>query len=191
MVAYGAEQRVRVPALRAAWLTQTVVHWPFPPRTVQAMLPEGLVVDAYAGAAWVGFTPFVMADVRPPGVPARMPDVPTFAETNLRTCVRHRNGRDGLWFLSVEVACPLMVAARAIGAPCNPATLAPSASPQAAAPSPTARRPSPEHSGRRPAGRRARVGERRPGFASVSSLNRRPEAGPAEPGSVRLPRTRA
>jgi uncharacterized protein YqjF (DUF2071 family) len=123
VVAYGAEQRVRMPALRAGWLTQTFVHWPYPPEMVQALLPEGLVVDVHEGAAWVGLTPFAMADVRPPGVPAWVPGVPTFAETNLRTYVRHRNGRDGLWFLSIEVACPLMLAARAIGAPYHPGTL--------------------------------------------------------------------
>jgi uncharacterized protein len=112
-----------MPALRAGWLTQTFVHWPYPPEMVQALLPEGLVVDVHEGAAWVGLTPFAMADVRPPGVPAWVPGVPTFAETNLRTYVRHRNGRDGLWFLSIEVACPLMLAARAIGAPYHPGTL--------------------------------------------------------------------
>ncbi|MFF1306336.1 YqjF family protein [Streptomyces sp. NPDC058307] len=117
MVAYGAEQRVRVPALRARWLRQTFVHWPFRPEDVQALLPPGLVVDQYDGAAWVGFTPFVMADVRPPGVPASAPWLPTFAETNLRTYVRREDGRDGIWFLSIEVACPLMLAARAVGAP--------------------------------------------------------------------------
>ncbi|GHE55613.1 YqjF family protein [Streptomyces capitiformicae] len=127
MVAYGAEQRVRVPALRAGWLRQTFVHWAFPPDKVQALLPGELVVDEYDGAAWVGFTPFVMADVRLPGVPALVPGLPTFAETNLRTYVRHRDGRDGLWFLSIEVACPLMLAARAVGAPCNPGTLSVSA----------------------------------------------------------------
>jgi uncharacterized protein YqjF (DUF2071 family) len=123
VVAYGAEQRVRLPALRARWLTQTFVHWPFPPGVVQALVPEELVVDEYEGAAWVGLTPFLMADVRPPGLPAAVPGLPTFAETNLRTCVRHRDGRDGFWFLSIEVAFPLMLAARAVGAPYTPGTL--------------------------------------------------------------------
>jgi uncharacterized protein YqjF (DUF2071 family) len=123
VVAYGAEQRVRWPALRAGWRTQTFVHWAFPPEAVQALLPGELTVDVYEGAAWVGLTPFVMADVRPHGVPAAVPGLPTFAETNLRTYVRHRDGRDGLWFLSIEVACPLMLAARTIGAPYNPGTL--------------------------------------------------------------------
>ncbi|MEU3839460.1 DUF2071 domain-containing protein [Streptomyces sp. NPDC028635] len=118
MVAYGAEQRVRIPALRTGWLRQTFVHWPFPPRAVQALLPPELVVDEYDGAAWVSLTPFVMADVRPPGVPAALPGLPTFAETNLRTYARHRDsGRDGLWFLTIEVTFPLMLAARAVGVP--------------------------------------------------------------------------
>jgi uncharacterized protein YqjF (DUF2071 family) len=64
-----------------------------------------------------------MAGVRPPAVPALVPWLPTFAETNLRTYVRHRDGTDGLWFLSIEVACPLMLAARAVGAPYHPGTL--------------------------------------------------------------------
>jgi uncharacterized protein YqjF (DUF2071 family) len=64
-----------------------------------------------------------MADVRLPGVPAALPGLPTFAETNLRTYVRHRDGRDGIWFLSIDVAFPPMLAARAIGAPYNPGTL--------------------------------------------------------------------
>lgn len=123
MVAYGAEQRVPLPMLRAGWHVQTFVHWPFRPQAVQALVPPELVVDQYEEAAWVGLTPFVMADVRPPGVPATALGLPTFAETNLRTYVRHRDGRDGLWFLSIEVACPLMVAARAIGAPYHPGTL--------------------------------------------------------------------
>ncbi|MFI2371185.1 YqjF family protein [Streptomyces sp. NPDC018833] len=114
---------MRVPALRAGWLRQTFVHWAFPPDEVQALLPGDLVVDEYDGAAWVGLTPFVMTNVRPPGLPALAPGLPTFAETNLRTYVRHRDGRDGLWFLSIEVACPLMLAARAVGAPYNQGTL--------------------------------------------------------------------
>ncbi|MGW1752408.1 DUF2071 domain-containing protein [Streptomyces sp. NPDC002092] len=55
-----------------------------------------------------------MADVGPPGAQAALP---SFAETNLRTYVRERGGRDGPWFLPLEVSCPVMPAARAIGAP--------------------------------------------------------------------------
>ncbi|MER6489650.1 YqjF family protein [Streptomyces griseorubiginosus] len=117
MVAYGAEQRVRVAAVRARWLRQTFVHWPFRPQAVQALLPPELAVDVYEGAAWVGLTPFVMAAVRPVGLPAKVPALPSFAETNLRTYVLRADGRDGIWFLSIDVASPVMLAARAVGAP--------------------------------------------------------------------------
>lgn len=116
-VQYEAEQRVRVPVLRTGWVRQTFVHWRYPPDAVQALLPEGLVVDEYEGAAWVGLTPFVMAGLRPAGMPAPVPGLPSFAETNLRTYVRDRSGRDGLWFLTIEVACPLMLTAQAVGVP--------------------------------------------------------------------------
>ncbi|MFD3839550.1 DUF2071 domain-containing protein [Streptomyces sp. NPDC058642] len=43
--------------------------------------------------------------------------MPTFPETNLRTYVRGPGGRDGVWFLAIEVGFPLMLAARAVGAP--------------------------------------------------------------------------
>jgi uncharacterized protein YqjF (DUF2071 family) len=99
------------------------VHWPFPPDEVQARLPGRLVVDTFQGAAWVSLTPFVMADVRPPGLPGTVPGLPAFAETNLRTYVRRPGGRDGLWFLSIEVACALMLPARAVGVPYHPGTL--------------------------------------------------------------------
>ncbi|MGW2715176.1 YqjF family protein, partial [Streptomyces sp. NPDC001356] len=105
---------MRLPALRAGWLTQTFVHWAYPPEEVQRLLPDGLVVDTFDGAAWVSLTPFVMADVRPPGLPLALP---SFPETNLRTYVRDRSGRDGLWFLSIEVSSPVMLGARAVGVP--------------------------------------------------------------------------
>ncbi|MFJ4002454.1 YqjF family protein [Streptomyces sp. NPDC090023] len=100
----------RVPVLRARWLTQTFVSWPYEPRTVQVLLPEGLVVDEYDGAAWVTLTPYLMADVRLLGLPA----LPTFPETNLRTYVR---GPDAVWFFSLDVTCPLLLAGRALGVP--------------------------------------------------------------------------
>ncbi|MFH8336397.1 DUF2071 domain-containing protein [Streptomyces sp. AM6-12] len=68
-----------------------------------------------------------MADARLHGIPATMPGLPTVAETNLRTYIRSRDRRDGIWFLSIGVAFPPMPADRAIGAPYNPATLTVSA----------------------------------------------------------------
>ncbi|WP_308312609.1 DUF2071 domain-containing protein [Streptomyces sp. ISL-11] len=103
-----------MPLLKARWLRQTFVHWPYEPQAVQALLPEGLIADTYGEKAWVSLTPFIMEAVRPACVP---PTPFTFPETNLRTYVRLPDGREGLWFLSLDVTAPLMLAARIIGVP--------------------------------------------------------------------------
>ncbi|MFE4960993.1 YqjF family protein [Streptomyces sp. NPDC056653] len=101
--------------LTARWLSQTFVHWPYPPEEVQALLPRGLQVDVSRNAAWVGITPFLMASVKVLGA-VPLP-VSTFNETNVRTYARLPDGRNGLWFLSIDVSNPVMLAARVIGAP--------------------------------------------------------------------------
>ncbi|MBA2947364.1 YqjF family protein [Streptomyces himalayensis] len=116
MVSTGPDHRLRLPVLRAVLLTQTFVHWQYPPDEVQKLLPDGLVVDQRDGAAWVSLTPFLMAGVRPPGLPV-VPTLDAFPATNLRTYVRWPGGRDGVWFLSSEVGSAVMLAARAVGAP--------------------------------------------------------------------------
>ncbi len=84
------------------WEQLTFVHWPFERDAVQDLLPHGLTVDTYDGRAWVGLVPFHMW-VAPPGLPA-LPWLGRFCETNVRTYVRDRNGRVGVWFFSLEAA---------------------------------------------------------------------------------------
>ncbi|MGP4113405.1 YqjF family protein [Streptomyces sp. 4N509B] len=125
MVSESPEEDPRLPVLRAQWTTLTFVHWPFGIDEVRRTLPEGLAVDAFEGRAWVSLTPFVMAHVRPLGLPPGLPGLLTFAETNLRTYVRGPGGRDGLWFLDIEAGSPTTLAARAtVGAPYHWADLA-------------------------------------------------------------------
>jgi uncharacterized protein len=117
MPSLSPDQRAWPPVLKAGWLQQTFLHWPFRPADVQVLLPPGLLVDEYDGMAWVSLTPFLMASVRPAGV-AMEPRVSTFPETNLRTYVRRPDGRDGIWFLTLEVGSAAMLAARCtVGAP--------------------------------------------------------------------------
>jgi uncharacterized protein len=70
---------------------------------VQARLPAGLEVETFDGAAWVGLVPFLMDGVRPPGVPPA-PWASRFPETNVRTYARGPDGRDAIWFLSLDAA---------------------------------------------------------------------------------------
>ena len=112
------EERVRWPVVLQRWLHMTFLHWAFAPADVQARLPPEVEVQTLDGVAWVGLTPFLMADFRLPISPP-VPLLSTFPETNLRTYVRGPDGRDGLWFLSLEASnLPTVLGARAAyGAP--------------------------------------------------------------------------
>ena len=124
MVSAEPEEAVRLTVLRGGWLTLTFVHWRYDPDVVQSLLPDGLTVDTHDRSAWVTLAPFLMADQRPPLLPT-VGRLGTFPETNLRTYVRGPDGRDGLWFFSLEAANAMfVVSARAVvGAPYRRASL--------------------------------------------------------------------
>ena len=108
------EERVRTTPVRQSWRTMTFLHWPIDPAIIQSRLPEGLVPDVIDGSAWVGLTPFRLERFRLlGGIP--LPPSSTFPETNLRTYVRDRQGRDGLWFFSLDVSNPLNVVGGRVG----------------------------------------------------------------------------
>lgn len=90
------------------WQTMTFLHWAYDPDEVGALLPAGLEVDTHDGKAWVGLTPFLMVDFRVACLPP-VPGLSTFPETNVRTYVRGPDGRDGLWFLSLDAASLITV----------------------------------------------------------------------------------
>jgi uncharacterized protein len=95
------EEVVRHPMVHQRWRDVSFLHWRCDPDTVQLLLPPGLRVDTFDGAAWVGLTPFGVEDSRPHLMPA-VPGLSSFPETNLRTYVIGPDGRDGLWFLTLE-----------------------------------------------------------------------------------------
>ncbi len=83
------------------WEQLTFIHWPFERAAIQRLLPDGLVADEWEGAVWVGLVPFLMRVGFPGGV--TMPKwAGVFPETNVRTYVRDRDGRPGVWFCSLE-----------------------------------------------------------------------------------------
>ena len=101
------------PLMHHRWTAVTFLHWPYRPEVVQRLLPPGLEVETADGAAWVGLVPFRMEDVRLPGLPP-LPWASSFPETNVRTYVRDRHGRPGIWFFSLDAArLGAVVAARA------------------------------------------------------------------------------
>ena len=109
------EHSIDHPVMHMRWEQVSFVHWSYAPEVIAPFLPDGLTVDTWDGQAWVGLVPFVMAGVRPVGVPP-VPGLSRFPEFNVRTYVRDAEGRDGLLFLTLEAAQPLALAARpAIG----------------------------------------------------------------------------
>src|ERR1700722_18032002 len=90
------------PVMRQRWERLTFLHWPFEAADVQRLLPSGLEVETCDGAAWVGLVPFYMRVATPGGRRGRW--VSNFCETNVRTYVRDRGGRSGIWFFSLDAS---------------------------------------------------------------------------------------
>jgi uncharacterized protein len=90
------------------WERLLFLHWRWDVDVVQRMLPPGLTVDTFQGAAWLGIVPLFMRNVRPRFVPA-VPLVSDFLELNVRTYVYDRDGRPGLYFFSLDCDQPLAV----------------------------------------------------------------------------------
>lgn len=118
----GAEQILRhashrpwpLPAaewvLAQDWNDLLFAHWPVPVGALRPLVPAALEVDTFEETAWLAVTPFRLSGVRPRLLPA-LPLVSEFPEVNVRTYVRHRGGFPGIWFLSLDCASVLTVAA--------------------------------------------------------------------------------
>jgi uncharacterized protein len=109
-------RRVGVPVNLHRWENITFLHWPFEPSVLAPLVPEETTVLTHEGSAWVSVTPFFIR-VRPPGIPS-VPRVGAFPETNVRTYVTGPGGREGLWFLRMEVTqLWFVLTLRALGLP--------------------------------------------------------------------------
>jgi uncharacterized protein YqjF (DUF2071 family) len=101
------------PTMRQTWRNLTFLHWRYHAETIRRTLPPELTLDTFDGSAWIGLAPFVLAGVRPFGLPAT-PWISQFPETNVRTYVLGPDGEPGVWFFTLEADRLLAVlAARA------------------------------------------------------------------------------
>ena len=94
--------------MRQRWRELAFLHWEWEPAAIARLLPPGLAPDLHHGRAFIGAIPFRMEGVRPLGVPP-LPWLSAFPEFNLRTYVRDRHGRPGVWFFSLDAGNPLAV----------------------------------------------------------------------------------
>ena len=93
------------------WSCISFLHWSYEPAVLRQLLPYRLRPQTFDGRAWVGVTPFFLEDLRTPVAPAP-PWFTSFPETNVRTYVVGPDGREGLWFFSLDAARlePVLVA---------------------------------------------------------------------------------
>ena len=95
------------------WNDLLFAHWPVPAKTIAPLLPPGLILDTFDGAAWIGVVPFFIDCVRTRTFGTHTFAVPTtteFCELNLRTYVRSpRSGLSGVYFFSLDAASALAV----------------------------------------------------------------------------------
>ena len=70
-------------------------------------MPRELLIQEFQGTSWVGVVPFRMSGVTRRGLPD-LPWVSAFPELNVRLYVE-RDGKPGVWFLSLDATNPLAV----------------------------------------------------------------------------------
>ena len=91
------------------WSDLLFAHWPVDAAALTGLLPAGLDLDTFGGAAWLGVVPFRMSGVRLRCLPP-VPGTHAFPELNVRTYVT-ADGKPGVWFLGLDAASPLAVRA--------------------------------------------------------------------------------
>jgi uncharacterized protein YqjF (DUF2071 family) len=82
-------------------------HWPIPIEVLRPLVPAGLAVQEFDGTSWIGLVPFRMTGVMRRPLPD-LPWVSAFPELNVRIYVE-RDGKPGVWFLSLDAGNPLAV----------------------------------------------------------------------------------
>ena len=89
------------------WEDLLLLHWPIDQEIVRDTLPDDLDVDLFNGQAWLSVVGFKLSGLRIS--PIRWVHWPAFWEINLRTYVRDRYGKKGIWFYSLDSSDPLAV----------------------------------------------------------------------------------
>jgi uncharacterized protein YqjF (DUF2071 family) len=92
---------------RQNWHDLLFAHWPVPAAELRRLVPDGLKIQEYDGASWIGVVPFRMTGVMRRPFPD-LPWVSAFPELNVRLYVE-RGGKAGVWFLSLDATNPLAV----------------------------------------------------------------------------------
>lgn len=92
---------------RQSWRDLLFAHWPIDAASLRPLIPNGLQLQEFDGTAWIAVVPFRMTGVMRRSLPD-LPWISAFPELNVRTYVE-RDGKPGVWFLSLDATNPLAV----------------------------------------------------------------------------------
>ncbi len=90
------------------WESLVFLHWRIDAEELRAHVPGGLEIDEFDGSAWLGITPFRVTGIRARGL-LPIPGLSSLNELNVRTLVRAADGRQGVWFFSLDATSRLAV----------------------------------------------------------------------------------
>lgn len=93
-----------------SWESLLFAHWRVPLEDLRPHIPRELEVELHDGSAWLGITPFRVTGLRSRGT-VPLPGVSSFRELNVRTYVRTRAEKPGIWFFSLDATSRLAVRA--------------------------------------------------------------------------------
>ena len=91
--------------MKQDWQNLLFLHWSIPVKTIRQHIPEELEIETYNNSAWLGIIPFQMRNLRPSFL-FPIPSISNFAEINLRTYVKDKYNRRGVWFFSLDTQNP-------------------------------------------------------------------------------------
>lgn len=98
-------------AWHQTWSDLAFAHYRASRRELRALLPNGVTLQEFDGAAWVGVVPFQLGHMRRRNLPW-LPIMPSFPELNLRTYVEV-DGKPGVWFFSLDAqSWPIVLGGR-------------------------------------------------------------------------------
>ena len=82
------------------WEELLLLHWPVDFNKLIDSIPSDIELDLFEGRAWISVVGFKLTQLRIS--PFRWVPWPAFWEINLRTYVKDRNGKKGVWFYSLD-----------------------------------------------------------------------------------------
>jgi uncharacterized protein YqjF (DUF2071 family) len=102
------------PLTRQSWRNAVALHWPISGEVLRPLLPPGLTPTLLDGHCRITLAAFEVTEVE---VTARvpLPQLPPFAQVEIRTYAEDRDGRTGVWYLHLAASSAAAATAARVG----------------------------------------------------------------------------